>query len=505
MTPPLILLENVDAALDGRTVLRGLNWRLCPGESWAVLGGNGAGKSTFLKLIRGEIAPAPGCGGRRVFTVDGDEQNTAVGMQEMMPLISPEFQERYLRMEWSRTAAAVVESGIGGGDYLCRRATRTERERAGEVVRMLGIQPLLQRNIQELSTGELRKVLIARALAGAPRVLVCDELCDGLDAKSRTALLVALGRIAGAGTQLIFTTHRGEELIPALTHRLVLRDGRIVEQGSSPVGSGAGLPPVAGASGRRPFAGETPAAAGRRPAPLRRPALIRIEDASVFLGETATLRNISWEWRAGEHWAITGPNGAGKTTFLKLVCGDVHPAFGGRVHRFEFTPGSTLWELRRKIGFVSPALQASYREPLSGAEVIASGFFSSVGLMERPSVAQLAQARTLAKRLGFGALAGRSTLQMSYGEFRKILLARALVHQPEVLVLDEPFDGLDAESKAALAETLERVAAHGTSLLVVTHHKSDLPCCISHLAHMDRGRIVAQGARASGSGRVKLG
>ena len=490
MKPPLIRLENVNVALDGRTVLRALNWRLRPGESWAVLGGNGAGKSTFLKLIRGEIAPAPGGGGRRVFAFDGDEQTTAVGVQEKMPLVSPEFQERYLRMEWSRTAAEVVESGIGGGDYLYRRATQAERDRAGEAVRMLGIRPLLQRNIQELSTGELRKVLIARALAGAPRVLVCDEVCDGLDAKSRAGLLAALGRIARAGTQLIFTTHRAEELIPAITHRLVLRDGRIVEERAGEPGRSA--------------ASSTP----RRNANLSTsdagPPLVRIEGASVFLGNVATLRNISWEWRAGEHWALTGPNGAGKTTFLKLVCGDVHPAFGGRVHRFEFTPGSTLWELRRKIGFVSPGLQASYREPLSGAEVIASGFFSSVGLMQRPSTAQLAQALALAKRLGFAALAGRNTMQMSYGEFRKILLARALVHQPEALVLDEPFDGLDVESKAKLAETLERIAAHGTSLLVVTHHKSDLPACISHLAHMDRGRIVAQGPRASGELRIKI-
>ena len=497
MTPPLISLENVDAALDGRTVLRALNWRLRRGESWAVLGGNGTGKSTFLKLIRGEIAPAPG-GGRRVFAFDGDEQTTAVGVQEKMPLVSPEFQERYLRMEWSRTAGEVVESGIGGGDYLYRRATKAERERAGESVRLLGIQPLLQRNIQELSTGELRKVLIARALAAAPRVLVCDELCDGLDATSRAALLTALGRIARAGTQLIFTTHRAEELIPAITHHLVLRDGRIVGQG-----------PVDGTpeSKRSPRSDvqSRPRRNALLPTSDAGPPLIRIEGASVFLGETATLRNIRWEWRAGEHWALTGPNGAGKTTFLKLVCGDVHPAFGGRVHRFEFTPGSTLWELRRKIGFVSPGLQASYREPLSGAEVIASGFFSSFGLMQRPSAAQLAQARALAKRLGFAALAARNTMQMSYGEFRKILLARALVHQPEALVLDEPFDGLDASSKAKLAETLERIARQGTSLLVVTHHESDLPCCITHLAHMDRGCIVAQGPRVPGNGRVKTG
>ena len=497
MTAPLIRLENVDAALDGRIVLRALNWRLRPGESWAVLGGNGAGKSTFLKLIRGEIAPMPGCGGRRAFAFDGDEQTTAVGVQEKMPLISPEFQERYLRMEWSRTAAEVVESGIGGGDYLYRRATQAERTNLRDVVQLLGIKPLLRRNIQELSTGELRKVLIARALAAAPRVLVCDELCDGLDAKSRSALLATLGRIAGAGTQLIFTTHRAEELIPAITHRLVLRDGRIVERG-----------PVGGAPESKRRARRTVPSIPRRrnylPPNAAGPSLIRIEGASVFLGDAATLRNICWEWRAGEHWALTGPNGAGKTTFLKLVCGDVHPALGGRVHRFEFTPGSTLWELRCKIGFVSPALQASYREPLSGAEVIASGFFSSVGLMQRPSPVQLSQARAVARRLGFAALAARNTMQMSYGEFRKILLARALVHQPEALVLDEPFDGLDAESKAKLAGTLERIAAHGTSLLVVTHHESDLPSCISHLAQMERGRIVAQGPRVSAAHRDKI-
>jgi molybdate transport system ATP-binding protein len=497
MMPPLIRLENVDAALDGRIVLHSLDWRLRPGESWAVLGGNGAGKSTFLKLIRGEIAPAPGCGGKRAFAFDGDEQTTAVGVQEKMPLISPEFQERYLRMEWSRTAAEVVESGIGGGDYLYRHATQEEKTRMRDTVQWLGIKPLLRRNIQELSTGELRKVLIARALAGAPRVLVCDELCDGLDAQSRPALLVALNRIARAGTQLIFTTHRAEELIPAITHRLVLRDGRIVER--EPI-SGSG---ESKRRARRAVPSTPPRNGFLQPKGTGH-SLIRIESASVFLGDVATLRNISWEWHAGEHWALTGPNGAGKTTFLKLVCGDVHPAFGGRVHRFEFTPGSTLWELRRKIGFVSPALQASYREPLSGAEVIASGFFSSVGLMQRPSSSQLSHARAVAKRLGFAALAARNTMQMSYGEFRKILLARALVHQPEVLVLDEPFDGLDAESKAKLAETLECIAYRGTSLLVVTHHESDLPSCISHLAQMDQGRIVAQGPRVSAAHRDKI-
>ena len=205
------------------------------------------------------------------------------------------------------------------------------------------------------------------------------------------------------------------------------------------------------------------------------------------------LRDINLETRAGQHWAIVGPNGAGKSTLLKLMAGDLHPALGGRVRRFAFTPRNTVWEWKRRMGFVSPELQSNYRESLTGAEVIASGFFSSIGLLQPASRQQRQKVAAMVDALRLRALAPKNILQMSYGEFRRILLARALVHEPEILICDEPFDGLDAASRTDFVRTLEQVARRGASLVVVTHHQADLPACITHVAELNAGRLAFQG------------
>ena len=489
---PLIRLEGVDVAIDGKVILRDLRWCMREGEHWAVLGGNGSGKSTFLKLIRGELAPAPGCTGRRVYGFDGDEQVTAVGIKEKIALVSPELQTRYLIQEWSRTALQVIYSGFSGGDYAYQRLSEAQKNRVRGIVRLLGIPELLPRNVQELSTGELRKVLIARALVGAPRVLICDEVCDGLDVASRENLLSALNRVARGGTQLLLTTHRAEELIPAITQRLLFKSGRIMESGVLPLAS----------SGSKAGNGDVlPAILKKRSTVLAgqlldAKVLIQIERADVYLNERRVLHDINLEIKSGEHWAVLGPNGAGKSTLLKLILGDLHPAHGGRVRRFEFTTKHTIWELKRRIGFVSPELQSNYRDDVSGLEAIASGFFSSIGLMLKPSRRQVAEAAALARKLGLGELVEKSVLQMSYGEFRRILLARALVQRPQLLICDEPFDGLDVGGRRQMAETLEAVAQSATSLVLVTHHARDLPGCLTHVIELKRGRVVFQGAAA---------
>ena len=489
---PLIRLEGVDVEIDGKVILRDLRWCLREGEHWAVLGGNGSGKSTFLKLIRGELSLAPGCAGRRVYGFDGDEQVTAVGIKEKIALVSPELQTRYLTQEWSRTALQAIHSGFSGGDYAYQRLSEAQKNRARRIVRLLGMAELLPRNVQELSTGELRKVLVARALAGAPRVLICDEICDGLDVASRENLLSALDQVARGGTQLLLTTHRAEELIPAITQRLLFKVGRIVENGV--------LPPAL--SGSEFVAGDVFPAIPKKKSAVKAgrlfdvKVLIQIERADVYLNERRVLHDINLEIKAGEHWAVLGPNGAGKSTLLKLILGDVHPACGGRVRRFEFTPKHTIWELKRRIGFVSPELQSNYRDEVTGLEAIASGYFSSIGLMLKPSRRQRAEAAKLAHKLGLGELVGKSVLQMSYGEFRRILLVRALVQRPDLLICDEPFDGLDVSGRQQMAKTVETVARSGTSLVLVTHHACDLPGCLTHVIELERGRVVFQGEAA---------
>ena len=491
MTQPLVSLENVDVALDGQTILRGISWRLMPGEHWAILGGNGSGKSTFLRLVRGELWPAPGCG-KRFYAFDGTEQATAVGVKAAVALVSPEVQQRYLRQEWRLTGRQVIESGFGGGDYVYERLNAKQADAVARIARLMGVEKLLGRNVQELSTGELRRLLIARALAGAPRVLACDEICDGLDAVARAGLLETLERVARQGTQLLFTTHREDEWVPAITHRLVLENGRIVDCGKLKSA-------LVRTAARPPHPGPLPLGGGEGVVGnLRRPAasprlLIRLTNADVFLGPRCVLRDVNWELRTGQHWAVLGPNGAGKSTFLKLLLGDVQPAWGGRVKRFEFTTRDTLWEVKRRIGSVSPELQAAYQADVTGADVIGSGFHSSVGRTRKLKARQRRRVAEIARWLGISPLLSAMASRVSYGEFRKLLLARALVHEPKLLLCDEPFDGLDAPSRRAMAAALERVAVNGTSLVVVTHHADELPACTTHVARLAAGRIAFQG------------
>jgi molybdate transport system ATP-binding protein len=488
VTAPLVELNSVNVSLSGSRVLTAINWSLLPGQHWAVLGGNGSGKSTFLKLVRGEVWPEPGRG-RRIYRLHG-EQRTAVGIKERMPLVSPEAQDRYLQIEWTHRALDVIYSGFAGTDYLFRKPTATQRARANELIRWLGIKGLLRRNVQELSTGELRRVLIARALASRPKVLLLDEVCDGLDAPARRTLLRALENVARSGTQLLFTTHRDEELIPLITHVLRLKDGRIAFQGPK-VAAEAGL------EGQAPRAHKPASKNGLAElappvcASLGQRVLIHLEGADVYLNRSRVLSSLTWQMRDGENWAVFGSNGAGKSTFLKLVCGDIHPAAGSRVRRFEFTPRNTLWELRKRIGFVSPALQAGYREHLNTREIVASGFFSSVGLLDRVTRAQWRRVDDLLAAFGMTRLA--RVRAMSYGEFRKVLLLRAVVHHPVLVVCDEPFDGLDATAKRSFAEALDHVASNGTRLLTVTHHINDVPAATTHALVLENGRIVCQG------------
>lgn len=475
----MIELRHVDVLLDGATVLRDVNWTLRPGQHWMIRGGNGSGKSTFLRLVRGDVWPAPNKG-ERVYRLDGITQMTAIEVRRHIALVAPESQERYLQQEWRMTGRDVIHTGFAQTDLLYVKLTREQKHYTEVLAEQLGITPLLDRDMQTLSTGELRKILVARAVVGRPQLLLLDEVCDGLDARFRRELLRIIETIARRGTQVIYTTHRTDEALSIITHVCELCDGRIAASGEFKPSQVVRAPKAKPA----PRAAKTSGANGT---------LIRIKGADVFLDRQRVLQGINWELRRGEHWVVLGGNGAGKTTFLKLVASDLYPMFGARVSRFEFTAENTIWDLRRRIGCVSPLLQTHYRERLTAEEVVASGFSSSIGLMEKPTGAQLRKARALLAQFALEHLGAKSMLALSFGELRKVLTLRALVHEPELVIFDEPFDGLDVESRREFASALQRIAAKGTQLLIVTHHLDDLPECMTHGLFLERGSIAAIG------------
>ena len=488
----LIDIHGINVSLSGRKVLKGISWQLREGEHWAVIGPNGAGKSTFLRLIRGDIWPDPSSPGKRTYYFGRKAQESPVDIRVKIAFVSPERQDAYTRNNWDLSGREVIYTGFSESVYLHRKVRKRESEYAERVIRLLKLEDLKDRRFLDMSEGEARGILIARALVSRPRVLVLDEFCSGLDVSARERMLGLIERIARNGTQVICTTHRVEELVPSISHVILLNSGKIVGQGETGhvlngdnlsvlmknnVGSPVSIP--AGKS--IPHPGSNGAC------------LVRIKNADVYLNGKKVLDGINWHVRKDENWAVLGKNGAGKSTLLKLIRGDLHPALGGEVFRFGEREQTDLWEFRKRSGYVSSELQANYDHPLTVREVVQSGFFSSIGLYGKVSAEQKAAARKWIRFFGLEGVAGRKANSISYGEMRKTLVARAMVNDPDILILDEPCSGLDGSARMEFLDTIGRLTGAGTGIVLVTHHPEDIIRSITHVLIMDKGRIVVNG------------
>ena len=482
MPEVLIQLENIAVTRGEQRILDVISWTLRSGENWAVLGGNGAGKSTLLKILRGDVWPDHHRG-QRTYFFDGAPTFSPFRAKENIALISFEHQAKYWRQEWDLSGRMLLYTGFFDSELLHHQPNDEQAAQAEELANHLNIRGLLDANIQQISQGELRRLLIARALLSQPKILILDEFCAGLDALSRRSMLDFLDTLAQSGTQLVCSTHRREEVVSSLQNVLHLEMGRIVACGKrhevlpeKKLRSHAAPPEAA------PLPHETAAL----------PFLLRVQNANVILDEKLILHDINWEMRPGEHWAISGANGSGKSTFLKILTADLWPARGGFAHRFGKTTFEGLWKLREKIGFVSHELQAKYHEHVTAREAVFSGFFHSVGLglVTRMSDEQTARVDSLLQWLEISHLAPRPFQGLSTGEARKILLARALVHNPPILILDEPFDGLDEAAREFLTARFEELVAQGTHFLFVSHHEADFPDFLTHEVVFAEGRIV---------------
>ncbi|NIQ03386.1 MAG: ATP-binding cassette domain-containing protein [Nitrospinaceae bacterium] len=223
--------------------------------------------------------------------------------------------------------------------------------------------------------------------------------------------------------------------------------------------------------------------------------LVEIRNADVYLNGFPVLHSINWVMRGGENWAVVGNNGAGKTSFLKLIFGELIPVHGGRVSWFGVNDRLPLQDIRQNLGYISAEYQADYAIPLCGWEVVASGFFSSVGLYESVSADQKKTALEWMDFLGIATLADKGFHRLSYGEARRVLLARALVHRPRLLVLDEPCAGLDLPTREIFLKTLEKLSSTDTQLIYVTHHVDEIGPALSHVLFLKNGTVFRQGKK----------
>jgi molybdate transport system ATP-binding protein len=282
-------------------------------------------------------------------------------------------------------------------------------------------------------------------------------------------------------------THRLSDIPPEITHLLVLSGGKVVYQGARDCTSGSmGLEssvPV----GRKPKKADK---ANTRARPFSSDiALIEMRNVTVRHGTVTVFENLNWVFRAAEHWAVLGPNGSGKTTLLNLVAGDHPQAYANDVSVFGCRRGSgdSVWETKRNIGLVSSEFQIRYRKPINALEAVLSGFFDSVGLYRQSSARQRRIALDWMDCLGCAALASRCFITLSQGEQRRVLLARAMVKDPLLLLLDEPCQGLDGGARRRLLDLLNKIGGEtATHLLYVTHRADELPGCLTHRLRFEK-------------------
>ena len=477
-----VRLEGVRLDRNNRRVLEDVTWSIHPGERWVLAGANGAGKTQLLKVIAGSVWPTPTGREVRHYHWKGELWRTPHEIQDEIGYVGPERQDKYTRYGWNHTVEQVVATGVYRTDIPLHTPSDADRRRVAGILRRLRIESLAGRRFLTLSYGERRLTLLARALASRPGMLLLDELLNGLDEANHERARRWLESTARSTVPWVLSTHRLEDVPASATHALVLEHGRIVYRGS-----------IRRAPLTRWLAHGVATRVAAKPRPRGRSssdrALVRLTNAHVHLDEHVALKDVSMAIHAGDCWVVHGHNGSGKTTLLRTLYGDHGVAVGGRIERAGIEPGVPLQAFKQRVGLVAAHLQTDHPQDLTADAVVQSGRHASIGLNDAPSAADRAAARRALRAFGLTSLAARTLRELSYGQLRRVLFARAWVRDPALLLLDEPFAGVDEPTRRDLSERIEARVAGGTAVVMTTHRRAEWPRCASHELELAGGEV----------------
>lgn len=446
----LFCFEHASIERSGAVVIRDLDWLGRRGESWAVVGPGGVGKTTLLEALAGKHRFV--CGSRTI-----PERAAFVGFAENSRLFSPGqfyYQQRFEFNEPDDCPTA--EEFLAGGD----------KPLSAEWIDRFHLKELLPLKLLKLSNGQQRRLRLAKAVMLGVELLILDDPYSGLDTAMRGELDAILSGLNRGGVGIVISCRK--DAVPGWV-------GNIKQLGSA----------ILTKSDKRPSLA-LPAR------PVASPIIISVKNATVRHGGQTILDNVSWAVRRGERWALLGPNGSGKSTLLSLLCGDHPQAFANSIELFgrRRGTGETIWDVKKRIGLASPEMHQYCPRLLSGRDVVASGFcdrFAPESLTSEQSV----RVDTLLNQFQLQEFASRQWWQLSTGMQRLLLVLRAIVKTPELLILDEPFQGMDSAMVARLSQWLDTELSPEQTLIVVVHDESELPECITRRKTLNSGRVVA--------------
>ena len=448
---------------------------LKPDEHIAIAGPNGAGKSLLVDLMTGKY---PLSAGRADYCFGSSADQTIYNNVKYIAFrdtYGSTDANYYYQQRWNahdQDEIPLVRDLLG---------TPAHPELADSLFDIFRLRPLLDKRVILLSSGELRKFQIAKALLTGPFVLIMDNPFIGLDADTRTLLFRLLEELSRLRTlQIVLVVSRPEDIPAFITHVVPVENKTVLPKMTRETYLGIHATPPADTC---PGLEERILGLPSTPIYNISDEVVRLSRVSIRYGDRTILKDLDWVVRQGEKWALSGENGAGKSTLLSLLCADNPQSYACDIRLFGRRRGSgeSIWDIKRRIGYVSPEMHRAYLKNLPALDIVASGLHDSIGLYRRPHPEELDKCRWWMDTFGIGGLAGRPFLTLSSGEQRLCLLARAFVKDPELLILDEPLHGLDTANRRRVRRAINAFCSRpDKTLVMVTHYEEELPPCIDH-------------------------
>lgn len=465
---PFLIVNNLQLTRSGKKILNGISFEQQPGEVLAITGPSGSGKTSLGLAIARQLFFSGDVhynlpGNRNIVWMD--QQHHFKNLQSTSDLY---YQQRFNSYDTEETVSVAEELG-------------QQLEQAMPMVEEMGISYLLTEKLIQLSNGENKKLQLLKSLLADPALLIMDQPFTGLDKATRNWLNDRIVTLCSKGTEVILICSADE--IPGCVHTvLTLQEGKAVKSVHTPVTTSAkqsaGVEDNAQESAV-PVAGEEP--------------VIELKGVTIRYQQKLILDAIHWKVMPGECWLLTGPNGAGKSTLLSLLTADNPQAYANPVWLFGKKRGSgeSIWDIKKKTGYISPELHLYFNESSTCFETVASGLFDTIGLFRSLNEDEAAIVSGWLDLCGLRQLHHIPLRQLSTGEQRMALLARALVKDPPLLILDEPLQGLDPEQKHLLIDLVNRVCTiTAKTLIFVSHYEHDRPACINRFLRLEKGRRV---------------
>jgi len=444
----LAKISDVSVSLGAKPVVSSISFQILSGSKTAIVGPMGSGKTSLAKALAGRLFRT----GEVYFSSRNPEKRAYVMLVDQQH----QFKNR------SNLSEFYLQQRFNSSD--CEDAYTVEEELAGlalgDWVSVFELEELMKRPLIQLSNGENKRLQIVKSLAYQPDWLILDNPYVGLDVKGREILTKGLLSLDSKGIQFILISSPGD--VPDFINQVI----------------------------ELPLSQDAPS----KPAPLLRlldpfETAVKMEKVQIKYGSKIILSDFSWKVNRGERWAIKGPNGAGKSTLISLITADNPQAYSQNITLFDRKRGTgeSIWDIKRKIGYLSPELHLYFKEGGSCFSVVASGLFDTLGLFKRLTEEQSDQVKHWMQVMGIAHLKERSFLQISGGEQRMVLITRALVKNPELLILDEPCQGLDRVQTDHLKSVLDYLAENSEmTLLYVSHYDRDLPSCVNQVLELKR-------------------